>query len=64
MRDGDLKVREEAIGGLVEIYAERDRITPSDASSTSSPDEYDRSVRRALRGRWTPSAYQAAGGTR
>jgi HEAT repeat protein len=43
MGDGDLKVREEAISSLVEIYAERDRMTPVGRFLDLFSDEYDRS---------------------
>jgi HEAT repeat protein len=42
LQDGDPGIREEAIGTLVEIYAERDRGGPIDRFLETFSDEYDR----------------------
>jgi HEAT repeat protein len=42
LQDGDPGIREEAIGTLVEIYAERDRGGPVDRFLETFSDEYDR----------------------
>ena len=43
LRDGDADIREEAIGTLVAIYAERDRNDPVSRFLETFSDEYDRS---------------------
>jgi HEAT repeat protein len=43
LQDGDPEIREEALGTLVEIYAERDRSGPIDRFLETFSDEYDRS---------------------
>jgi HEAT repeat protein len=43
LQDGDPGIREEALGTLVEIYAERDRSGPIDHFLEAFSDEYDRS---------------------
>jgi len=60
MGDGDLKVREEAISSLVEIYAERDRMTPVGRFLDLFSDEYDRSSIGPYVA-VDPAAYQALG---
>lgn len=42
LQDGDPGIREEAIGTIVEIYAQRDRGGPVDAFLQTFSDEYDR----------------------
>jgi HEAT repeat protein len=42
LQDGDAGIREEAIGTIVEIYAERDRGGPIDRFLETFSDEYDR----------------------
>jgi HEAT repeat protein len=42
LQDGDPGIRDEAIGTIVEIYAERDRGGPIDAFLQTFSDEYDR----------------------
>ncbi|HEX9188422.1 MAG TPA: HEAT repeat domain-containing protein [Vicinamibacteria bacterium] len=42
LQDGDPEIREEAIGTIVEIYAERDRSGPVDRFLETFSDEYDR----------------------
>ncbi len=42
LQDGDPAIREESIGTLVEIYAERDRSGPVDRFLETFSDEYDR----------------------
>jgi len=49
MGDGDDKIREEAIGALVEIYAESPRTTPMEGFLDMFSDEYDRSSIRLSR---------------
>lgn len=43
LKDGDAGIREEALGTIVEIYAERDRSGPIDRFLEAFSDEYDRS---------------------
>lgn len=43
LQDGDRDIREEAIGGLVELHAERERETPVRRFLDAFSDEYDRS---------------------
>jgi HEAT repeat protein len=42
LQDGDPEIREEALGTIVEIYAERDRTGPIDRFLETFSDEYDR----------------------
>ncbi len=55
--DGDPQIREEAIGGMVGIYAERDRVGPVDRFLRVFSDELDRPA-GGLKGRVDPAVIQ------
>jgi HEAT repeat protein len=59
--DGDPQIREEAIGGLVGIYAERERVGPVGRFLKVFSDEIDRAG-SGLHGKVAPGVYQGLAG--
>jgi HEAT repeat protein len=62
LQDGDPEIREEALGTIVEVYAERDRSGPIDRFLETFSDEYDRSSVPAFTA-VDPGAFRGLAGT-